>query len=186
MSKYVKNLLCEDLKGRLAGVENALLVSIAGMDANKTHRLRMELRKKDMRMMLVRNRLARRATEGTPLAPAFANLNGPAAVVWGGADIVAVAKEIVRLAGDKEFAPFAPRGGVLDGASLTPEQVTEVSKWPTREEQLALLVGQILAPGAKLAAQLTAVGGALASQIESRAESHASGEAEPEAAPDAG
>jgi ribosomal protein L10 len=178
MSKYVKNLLCEDFKGKLAGVENALLVSIAGLDANKTHRIRMELRKKDMRMMLVRNRLARRATDGTALAPAFANLNGPAAIVWGGADIVMVAKEIVRLAGDKELAPFAPRGGVLDGATLTADQVTEVSKWPSREEQLALLVGQILAPGAKLASQLTAMGGALASQIESKTKS----EGEPEAA----
>lgn len=175
MSKYVKNLLSEDFKSKLAGVENALLVSIAGLDANKTHRLRMELRKKDMRMMLVRNRLARRATEGTSLAPAFANLNGAVAVVWGGSDLVAVAKEIVRLAGDKEYAPFAARGGVLDGASLSPEQVTEVSKWPSREEQLSILVGQILAPGAKLAAQLTAMGGALASQIESRAK----GEEEP-------
>lgn len=178
MSKYVKNLLCEDVKQKLAGVESALLVTIAGMDANKTHRLRMELRKKDMRMMLVRNRLARRATEGTPLAPAFANLNGPAAVVWGGTDLVAVAKEIVRLAGDKEFAPFEARGGVLDGAALTAEQVTEVSKWPTREEQLALLVGQILSPGAKLAAQLTSVGGALASQIESKAKGEESPETE--------
>jgi hypothetical protein len=37
-------------------------------------------------------------------------------------------------------------------------------------EQLSLLSGQILAPGAKLASQLIGPGGALASQIEKKAE----------------
>jgi ribosomal protein L10 len=59
---------------------------------------------------------------------------------------------------------------VLDGEKLTPEKVDEVSKWPTREEQLSLLIGQILGPGATLAAQLTGPGSALASQIAQKGE----------------
>jgi len=54
----------------------------------------------------------------------------------------------------------------MDGEQLSPEQVTEVSKWPSRSEQLSLLMGQILSPGAALASQLNSAGGALASQIE--------------------
>ncbi len=51
-----------------------------------------------------------------------------------------------------------------------PQQVKEVSSWPSREEQLSLLIGQILGPGAKLAAQLLGPGGALASQIKQKSE----------------
>jgi ribosomal protein L10 len=91
-------------------------------------------------------------------------------VVWGGEDIVWLAKIITKLTEDKNLAPFEARGGVMDGSRLTREQVKEVSKWPSREEQLSILLGQILSPGAMLASQLTSAGGALASQIKQKAE----------------
>ena len=39
-----------------------------------------------------------------------------------------------------------------------------------RQEQLSLLVGQILSPGATLSAQLLSAGGKLASQIKKKSE----------------
>ena len=45
-----------------------------------------------------------------------------------------------------------------------------VSKWPSRQEQLSILVGQILSPGAKLSGQLLGAGGKLASQIKKKSE----------------
>jgi ribosomal protein L10 len=85
---------------------------------------------------------------------------------------------VTKLTEDKAMAPFAAIGGVMGGAKLTADEVKEVSKWPTREEQLSMLVGQILSPGAKLASQLGSVGGALVSQIKEKAK-----ESEGEAAP---
>ena len=61
-------------------------------------------------------------------------------------------------------------GGVMGGAALKAGDVEQISKWPSREEQLSILVGQILSPGAKLASQLTSAGAALASQIKQKAE----------------
>ena len=58
----------------------------------------------------------------------------------------------------------------MDGEALTASQVASISKWPNRQQQLSILVGQILGPGATLSAQLTAPGGALASQIKQKAE----------------
>lgn len=170
MSKFVKNLISDDLKHKLDGVENALLVSVAGMDANKNSRLRKTLRDKKINLMVVKNSLARRATEGTPLAAAFEQMEGSLAVVWGAEDIVSLAKEITALTGDKQFEPFAARGGVMDGSHLTAAEVAAVSKWPSRQEQLSLLLGQILSPGASLVAQLTGAGGNLASQIKQKGE----------------
>jgi large subunit ribosomal protein L10 len=181
MSKLVKELISDDVKGRLDGVEDLVVVSMAGMTANRAHKLRMELRGKKMQILVIKNSLARRAAAGTPLAPAFEGLSGPAAIVWGGTDIVDVAKEVTRLASDKQFEPFAARGGVMAGSGLTSDEVKAVSKWPSREEQLSLLVGQILGPGSQLASQLISVGGVLAGQIKEIAKG--GDEAEAEAAP---
>lgn len=184
MSKYVKELLSDTVKNRLEGVQDLLLVSMAGMTANRAHKLRMELRGKNMHVLVIKNSLARRAVAGTSLAPAFEGVDGPAAIVWGGTDIVDVAKEVSRLAADKQFEPFAARGGVIDGSRLTSDEVKAVSKWPSREEQLSLLVGQILGPGGRLASQLSSVGGILAGQIKEIAKGgdEASAEAAPAAA----
>ncbi|REK17655.1 MAG: 50S ribosomal protein L10 [Planctomycetota bacterium] len=170
MSKYVKDLLTQHIKQELEGVGDLLLVNVVGLTATKTTELRKQLREKDIKLLVVKNSLARRATEGTQLAAAFEGSAGTLAMVWGATDIVALAKEVVRLAGDKDFEQFEARGGVMDGAKLQPEEVEQVSKWPTREEQLSILMGQVLSPGANLVSQLTSVGGALASQIEQKAE----------------
>ncbi len=170
MSKYVKNLITEDLRQRLADVHDAILVSVVGLDANADNSLRAELSTKDINMLVVKRSLAARATDGTPLSPMFDGVAGSAAICWGGEDIVALAKEVVRLAKKDEYKAFEARGGVLDGEQLSADQVEQVSKWPTREEQLSILMGQALSPGAKLASQLISAGGALASQIEQKGE----------------
>ncbi|MEE9602264.1 MAG: 50S ribosomal protein L10 [Thermoguttaceae bacterium] len=170
MSKYVKDLLMGDLKTRLSGVTDALLVNVIGMNVNANVVLRKQLREKNMQLLVVKNSVVRRATEGTPLAPAFEGLEGMLAVLWGGEDVISLAKEVARFAKDKEFAPFGPRGGVMDGAQLSAEEVLQISKWPSREEQLSLLMGQILSPGAKLSSQLCSPGARLASQIKQKGE----------------
>ena len=170
MSKYVKNLITDHLRQQLSGVNDALLVNMIGLSANNNYKLRAELRKKKIHVLVVKNSLARRATQGTQLAPLFEGVDGTSAVCWGADDIVSLAKEITSFVKDPKFAPFAARGGVMDGQRLNEAEVVEVSKWPSRAEQLSLLLGQILSPGAMLASQLTSVGGALASQIKQKGE----------------
>jgi ribosomal protein L10 len=170
MSKYVKNLVSEHVRERLRGVHDALLVNMVGLNATMSNRLRAELKGKNIEVLVVKNSLAARAVQGTPLARMFDGVAGSAAVCWGAGDIVSLAKEVTRLARDKRFEAFRPTGGVMDGEKLSPEQVEQVSKWPSREEQLAMLVGQILGPGARLAAQLLGPGGAVAGQIQQKGE----------------
>ena len=123
---------------------------------------------KDIHLLVVKNSMARRATEGTPLAPAFEGVEGTLAVVWGGEDFISLVKEVTRLDKSNEYEQFEARGGVMDGEQLTADRVREISKWPNRQEQLSILSGQILSPGAQLSSQLIGPGGALASQIEKK------------------
>ena len=170
MSKFVKQLMTDDLKQRWEGVDDALLVDVIGLEANETVELRKRLREQGISLMVVKNSLARRAAEGSALAPAFEGASGTTAVVWGAEDVVSLAKEVMAIADDKAFEKFATKGGVMDGAKLSAEEVEAVSKWPSRTEQLSMLVGQILGPGATLSAQLLGPGGALASQVKQKGE----------------
>ncbi|MEM8681103.1 MAG: 50S ribosomal protein L10, partial [Planctomycetota bacterium] len=92
------------------------------------------------------------------------------AVMWGAEDIVSLAKEATRLNDSDDFERFETRGGVMDGEPLTADRVKEISKWPSREEQLSILVGQILSPGSTLSGALCGPGGMLASQIKQKAD----------------
>ncbi|MFT5299340.1 MAG: large subunit ribosomal protein L10 [Mariniblastus sp.] len=171
MSKFVKDLLTKDLAGRLDGVSDCVIANVVGMEALAATALRQRLRDKGIGMMVVKNSLARRATEGTSLAPAFEGVEGSNAVLWGAEDFVTLVKEVTELNKDgDEFEKFEARGGAMDGEQLTPERVAEISKWPSRAEQLSMLVGQLLGPGANLAAQLNGPGGQLVSQIKQVAE----------------
>ncbi|QDV57378.1 50S ribosomal protein L10 [Rosistilla oblonga] len=166
MSKFVKELVTRDIKNRLDGVEDAVIVSTVGMDANTTCELRAELRQKEITMLVVKNSLARKATEGTTLSPMFEGAAGSLAVCFGGSDFISLVKEVVRLDKDSEkFGKFVAAGGVMDGEALDPDGLKAVSKWPSREEQISMLVGQILGPGANLSAALLGPGKTLNGQI---------------------
>jgi large subunit ribosomal protein L10 len=170
MSKAMKDMLVDDLKGRLVGVGDVIVVSLGKLDAQKTTLLRQTLRKKRIHLQLVKNSLARRAMSGTPLAPALERAEGMLAIAWGGEDVVDLAKELDRLQGVKDFEGFECRCGALDGARLEAADVKSVAKWPSRAEQLSILSGQISSLGATISGQILSAGGTLAGQLKSRCE----------------
>lgn len=171
MSKQVKELISKEFVQRMEGIEDCVIVNVIGMEANQTMELRRALREKNISLMVVKNALARRATEGTSLHNAFVGLEGPAAVAYGAEDFVSLVKEVVGLQKrEAEFPEFAAKGGVMDGEALDADKLKEISKWPNRQEQLSMLVGQILGPGANLSAQMIGPGATLASQVKQKSE----------------
>ncbi len=178
MSKHVKDLLAQDFSQRLEGVQDCLVANMIGLDANTTVQLRKQLREKDIRVLVVKNSLAVRATAGTPIAAAFDNLDGSAALVWGAEDFVSLVREVVALDKSEEYAAFEARGGVLDGEPLSAEQVKQISKWPTREELLSIVSGQLTGVASELASQLTGPAQQIASQVEQLIEQNETEETE--------
>ena len=170
MSKQIKNYIAEEVKKRLQGVNDALLVNVIGLDSANTFNLRRELRNKNISLLVVKSSLAKRATEGTPLARAFDDTEGSLAIVWGAEDFVSLAKELVALHKKPEYEKFTAKGGVMEGEKLTAEKVTDISKWPNRAGQISIVLGQILSPGSKLLSQITGPGGKLLSQVKKKSE----------------
>ncbi|MDR0392316.1 MAG: 50S ribosomal protein L10 [Planctomycetaceae bacterium] len=176
MSKYVKQLITNEIKNRLEGVQYLMFVNLTGIDANSNKNIRANLASKGINLMVIKNSLSGRATENTPLAAAFKNLTGANAICWGATDVVALAKELVALTKSKDIKGFEIKGAVVDGEAFDAAQATEVSKWLTREEQISVLVGQIIGVGAMLSGQIISVGGAVASQISKIADKEGSEE----------
>lgn len=157
MSKTVKGMIINDYKARLTGAADALVISIRGVKAIPTTKLRRDLNKKSIKITVVRNSLARKAISGTSLEPLSKLLTGPSALAYGGASVIEVAREIVKLI--KDMPELELKGGILDGTLYEGKAgVTELSKFPTKEEAVAKVVTLVVSPGRKLLAQVVGPG----------------------------
>ena len=145
MSKPIKQMIVRDYQKRFEGVEGGVLVEIRGMDAGTNNRMRTELVGKKIRVSVVKNTLARKAFTGTALESLSKYLSGPSALVYGGDSVVAVAREIVAWAKDKEALQF--KAAILDGITFEGKAGVEaLSKFPTREEAQAKVITLALSP----------------------------------------
>ena len=160
MSKQVKDLITKELSDRLKDVDGVAVINPRGIDANKNHQIRRHLHEKGLRMMVVKNTLAKRAVGEGKLKGFDRLLDGPSAVVYGQASIAVIARTLLDERKNIETLEF--RGVFFDGELYPGEKgVEQVSKLPTREEAIANVIGAILGPGRKLAAALKGPGGKL-------------------------
>ena len=181
MSKKVKDLLTADLKKRFNDLEGVAVINPRGISANKNHGIRRRLHAKGLRMTVVKNTLARRATDGTKLAGFEKLLDGPSAVIYGKASIPAIAK--LLLEEKKTDEKLELRGAFFDGeVYLGDKGMEQASKLPTREEAISALVAALLGPGSKLAAALKGPGGTLGAILKTIEENAKKKEAEAPAA----
>ena len=160
MSKKVKNLITGELTTKFSTADAVAVISPSGIDGIKNNLLRRKLREKGLRMTVVKNSLARRATSGTKLSGFDKLLDGPSAVIHGQASIAAIAR--LLLDEKKKDDKLEIRGLFFDGEIYQGEKgIEQASKLPTREEAIAGLIGMLLGPGRKLAGQIKGPGGRL-------------------------
>ena len=175
MSKLVKGMLIRDYQSRLGDIEDALLVSIRGIPAMETNEIRADLQKKDIRITVIRNALAKKAFEGTGLESLEPLLTGSSTLAYGAESVVDVAREFVELV--KAHPTIELKGAVLDGMLFEGESgVEELSKFPTRDEAIAQAVTLVLSPGRNLMGAVKGPGGRLAGIVKAIADKLESGE----------
>jgi large subunit ribosomal protein L10 len=164
MSKKIKEMMIRDYGSRLEGADDALMISIRGVKAIPTSKLRRSLAGKKIKITVVRNALAKKTLAGTKLEPLTKLLTGPSALAYGGASVVEVAREIVKLIVGMPEVEL--KGAVLDGQLFEGKKgVTELSKFPTKDEAIAQVVTLVVSPGPKLVAQIQGPGAAVAGII---------------------
>ena len=175
MSKQVKEQLIRDYTDRLGDIEDAMLISLRGIDANRNNSIRKGLLKQDIHVTVVRNALFKTMIEGTKLGALEKVLTGSNAVAYGGESVVEMAREIVGLI--KENPELELRGAVLDGELFEGEEgVKRLSQFPTRDEAIAQSVGLILSPARNLVGAIKGPGSAVAGLIKAIEEKLEKGE----------
>jgi ribosomal protein L10 len=172
MSKKVKNLIEKETAKRLDGLETVAVISPRGIDGIKTNNMRRRLREKGIRMLVVKNTLAKRATSTGKIAGFNSLLDGASALVYG-KDVAASTIARLLMEEKKGIEALELRGIFFDGDVYEGEEgVKKVSKMPTREEAISEILGAILGPGSSLLAALQGPGGSiggLLSAIEEKA-----------------
>lgn len=184
MSKFVKNLIMRDLSQRLKDIDGVAVINPRGIDATKNNQIRRRLREKGVRMMVIKNTLAKRALGESKIKGFEALLDGPSAVVYGEASVASIARML--LDEKKTLDTLELRGAFFDGeVYLGEDGVKTVSKMPTREEAIANIVAAILGPGKKLAGALKGPGGKLGAVLKTIEEKAPKGDEAPAAAAEA-
>lgn len=132
----------------LRNSQAAIFTDYRGLTVAQVSDLRKKLREKDTHFAIVKNTLFKRASEGvvSPDPQIDATLNGPTAVAFAMSDAVAAAKIISDYIRDNRGTPLTIKGAVVGGKFYSPDQVTALSRVPSREVLIAQMLGSFNAP----------------------------------------
>lgn len=163
MSKPVKDMIRKELAKRFEGIESMAVVGFSGLDGTRTNEIRGRLLAKDMRMLVVKNSLARQALGDLKMSAAADLLDGPCAVVYGADNVVNIVRELLSI--HREAEALTVKAALLDGEVFGADRIEELSRYPNREEAVARVMGLALAPGGRLAACMVGPGARVASLV---------------------
>jgi large subunit ribosomal protein L10 len=154
MNKTEKGEQLDFLKQTFGKVETMVLTSVKGLTVAEVSDLRRQLHDAGVKYKVVKNTLAKKATEGTPLSVVAADFKDVTAIAWSDTDPVGPAKVVqnFKKANDK----FIVRAGYNAGQRLDLEGVKALADMPSIEELRARLLGVFNAVAAKLLAQVNA------------------------------
>ena len=159
----MERLRKEEIVGALRAIfDNTNLVVVtrfSGLSVAEASDLRRRMRAAGATFRVTKNRLAKRAVEGTSFAPLAALFGGSSAIAYSD-DPVAAAQVAVAYA--KTNDKLIVVGGALGGAALDRGDVRSLAELPSLDVLRARLIGLLNAPATKVAAVLNAPAGQLA------------------------
>ena len=155
MVKPIKVTKVDKIKADLENAGSLVFTDYRGLDVGELSELRGNMIKEGVTYKVLKNTLAKIAATEAGLDMLVDMLSGPTAVAFGGnEDPIAPARLIEKFA--KIHKQLEIKGGYMDGAVLTVEQVQALAKLPNREQLLAIVAGMFQAPIAQMARVLNA------------------------------
>jgi len=177
-----KQALVATLHQDLSDTVCVVVTHQTGLSVAEVTQLRRQMRSAGASYRVTKNRLAKRAIEGTEfetLAPLF---TGPTAIAFS-RDPVAAAKAAVEFANRNDKLTIV--GGGLSGQLLDAAGVKALATLPSLDQLRGRIIGLLNAPATKIAGLLQAPGGQLARVLAAHAEQAGGGAAEAGAASEA-
>ena len=143
--------LSEKLKTAAAGV----FVDYCGLTVEEDTQLRNKLREANIEYAVVKNTLTKRAANEAGFSEFDEILNGPTALALSFDDVVAPARVLAEFAKDNEV--FEIKAGFMEGKAMSIDEITALSKIPSKDTLYAMLAGGLNATIAGLARAIDAV-----------------------------
>jgi large subunit ribosomal protein L10 len=160
MSKIIKQMQMNSLKENFKGVRDMVVLHVVGLDAVTENKMRLDLRKKGIRMQMVKNSLARQVFDGMGLQVKTV-WEKSTTVAWGGSSIAELSKELEPII-KKNEKKMKVKIAVADGVEV-PFDIA--LKMPTKAEALGRVVMLALAPARRVAGQIVGPASQVAGQI---------------------
>ena len=149
LKRQEKETFVEALRGDFAKSQHAILVDFRGITVPAVTEFRRKIRSSGGRYKVIKNTLAVRALEGTPLARLKDKFVETTAIAYCDNDPVALAKVVVDFS--KDHPQIVVRSGLVSGTEmLDPNGVKALSTMPGLPELRSKLLGVLKAPSAKL------------------------------------
>src|SRR5436305_10273818 len=130
MSKQIKQMEMDALKCTFQDVRDLVALQVEKLDARTDNRVRLDLRKKGIRLQVVKNSLARRVLGELGLS-AEKIWAGPTTLAWGASSLADLSRELDTTLGKNKAVHF--KGAIADGQEVTFEQAR---KMPTKAEAI--------------------------------------------------
>jgi large subunit ribosomal protein L10 len=146
----------ESLTEQFQNAKAAMLVGFQKMTVAKDQELRNQLREAGVTYGVVKNTLARRASEGTVLEAAQDHFKGVTAVALSNSDPVGLSKAISKFAkGNPEIFSF--KVGVVEGKVVALQDVEAIASLPSKEELISKVLFLINCQAQRLVTVISAV-----------------------------
>jgi large subunit ribosomal protein L10 len=148
--KADKERIVAELAKELGSAETLIVADYRGLTNKQLEALRDRLLEHGARFRIVKNTLTRRAAEEAGAEALLVMLEGPTAIAFieSGGDPAAVAKALATTA--KETNVLTLRGGMLEGETLSGDEVDRLATLPPVDVLRGQLVGAIVAPVTQL------------------------------------
>ena len=151
-----KQAMVAEVAAKLAAAQAVIVAEYRGLDVGRVTQLRAKARKSGLYLRVLKNTLARRAVKGTPFESLSEQMVGP--LMYGiAADPVAGAKVLSEFARENEL--FVIKAGAMPNAMMSAQDIKALAQLPGREQLIAMLLGTLQAPMAKLVRTLNEVPG---------------------------
>ena len=167
-SKGKKKEELDNLQKDLAEAKNLFVAQFQGMTVAQDTELRVKIRETKSKYRVVKNTLARKAAEGTPVANVAKAFDGSTAIAYNVNDPVSLAKALTAYA--KTNPLFVFKAGMVEGRVINLADIANIAAMPSKEELIAKLLFLINSPAQRLVTALNGVARNLAVVIQQAVE----------------
>lgn len=140
---------------KMKAAASIVVVDARGLTVEQDTVLRRNLRGADVEYKVVKNSILRRAAEAAGLEGMEGIFVGPTAIAFSNEDVIAPAKTLYDFA--KTADKLEIKGGVIEGAVASKEEITALATLPNREGLLSMLLSVLQAPVRNVALAVKAV-----------------------------